>query len=58
MTHANRSENKSDSAKEFIEHCEIEHEKRASSGESFDEDIFKSAVDLVLSKLRHLEGQA
>ncbi|CAK0781171.1 hypothetical protein CCP3SC15_890015 [Gammaproteobacteria bacterium] len=43
------------SAVEFLAYCEVEYERRTSSGNPFDESLFRSAVDLVLRKLRHLE---
>ena len=42
-------------AKEFVHYCENEYEQRASSGKSFDESLFQSAIDLILRKIRNLE---
>lgn len=43
------------SAKEFVTYCEIEYDHRTSSGNPFDEPLFRNAIDLVLRKLNHLE---
>lgn len=41
----------SPAAQNFSEFCEVERERRLNSGEDFDEQIFVSAVQLVLRKL-------
>lgn len=43
------------SASEFLDYCKIEYERRANSGDQFDELMFKEAIELVLNKLRYLE---
>ena len=44
-------------AREFLEYCEEERERRRDSGEAFDEDLYQEAVELVLRRLRHLEQE-
>ncbi len=41
----------------FATFCKEERERRASSGESFDEDRFDEAMELALKKLKVLEGE-
>ena len=43
------------SARDFVDYCDEELERRRSSDESFDEDSFQKAVDLVLNRLQVLE---
>ncbi len=38
-------------AKEFLLYCDMEYERRANSGDAFDEALFRNAVDLALRKL-------
>ena len=41
-------------AREFLEYCEEERERRRDSGEVFDEVVYREAVDMVLRRLRNL----
>ena len=45
------------SANDFLRYCEIEYERRVSSGEPFNESLFRNAIELVLNKLRNLENR-
>jgi hypothetical protein len=45
------------SAREFLDYCEAERERRRNSGESFDEAAFDQAVEMVLGKLRMLADE-
>lgn len=42
-------------AREFLEYCEEERERRRDSGAAFDEVLYQEAVDMVLRRLRNLE---
>ena len=42
------------SAKEFLNYCEAERERRLNSGETFDQEIFDEAVEMVMRRLRTL----
>lgn len=42
------------SAKEFLDFCNAERERRLNSGEAFDQAQFDEAVEMVLRKLRLL----
>ena len=42
-------------ARDFVEYCDEEQERRRNSGENFDEDSFQKAVELVLSRLQVLD---
>ena len=42
-------------ARDFVDFCDEELERRRNSGESFDEESFQKAVDLVLSRLQVLD---
>jgi hypothetical protein len=39
------------SAQEFLDYCTAEKERRINSGETFDEETFDHAVQMVISKL-------
>jgi hypothetical protein len=39
------------SAQEFLDYCAAEKERRLNSGESFDEETFDQAIQMVLNKL-------
>ncbi|MES9941570.1 MAG: nodulation protein E [Candidatus Thiodiazotropha sp. 6PLUC2] len=45
------------SATEFLDYCNAERERRLNSGESFDEQAFDQAIEMVLSKLRVLADE-
>ncbi|MES9830961.1 MAG: nodulation protein E [Candidatus Thiodiazotropha sp. LLP2] len=45
------------SAKEFLDYCNAERERRLNSGESFDEQAFDQAIEMVLSKLQVLADE-
>ncbi|MGD8908582.1 MAG: hypothetical protein PVF13_05420 [Chromatiales bacterium] len=45
------------SAEEFLDYCNAERERRLSSGESFDQEAFDAAVQMVLDKLRVLADE-
>ncbi|MBV2091263.1 MAG: nodulation protein E [Candidatus Thiodiazotropha sp. (ex Ctena orbiculata)] len=45
------------SAKEFLDYCNAERERRLNSGESFDEQTFDRAIEMVLNKLRVLADE-
>jgi hypothetical protein len=45
------------SAKEFLDYCNAERERRLNSGESFDEQAFGQAIEMVISKLRVLADE-
>ena len=45
------------SAKEFLEYCNAERERRLNSGESFDEQAFDRAIEMVMGKLRVLADE-
>jgi len=42
-------------ARDFIDYCDGELQRRRNSGELFDEESFRKAVDLVLSRLQVLD---
>ena len=42
---------------EFIEFYDKEKERQMNSGEEFDEAVFESARELILTKLSKLEGE-
>ena len=39
---------------EFLNYCEAERERRLNSGETFDQEAFDEAVEMVLRRLRNL----
>jgi hypothetical protein len=41
----------------FAEYRDAERERRRNSGETFDQDLFDEAADLVMRKLRQLEEE-
>lgn len=43
-------------AGEFAEYCTAEFQRRAGSGEEFDPELYKEAVQFVLSKLQKNKG--
>jgi hypothetical protein len=45
------------SAEEFLAYCDAERERRLNSGESFDQEAFDAAVQMVLDKLRVLADE-
>jgi hypothetical protein len=45
------------SAREFLDYCNAERERRLNSGESFDEQVFDQAIEMVMSKLRVLADE-
>lgn len=45
------------SAREFLDYCSAERERRLNSGESFDEQVFDQAIEMVMSKLRVLADE-
>ena len=44
-------------SEEFVQYCEDEFEKRLNSGENFDEDGYREAMEMVTAKLRLLEAE-
>lgn len=55
-TASSPSENKTPS-QEFALFCEAEFERRLNSGNDFDEQQYRRAMDLVMEKLRRLEDE-
>ncbi|MGD8911665.1 MAG: nodulation protein E [Candidatus Thiodiazotropha sp.] len=45
------------SAQEFLDYCTAEKERRINSGETFDEETFEKAVQMVINKLRVLADE-
>ena len=45
------------SAQEFLAYCNAERERRLNSGESFDQEAFEEAIQMVLDKLRVLADE-
>ncbi|MCU7914764.1 MAG: nodulation protein E [Candidatus Thiodiazotropha sp. (ex Gloverina cf. vestifex)] len=45
------------SAQEFMDYCNAERERRLNSGETFDQEAFDQAIEMVLSKLRVLADE-
>jgi hypothetical protein len=45
------------SAQEFLDYCTAEKERRLNSGESFDEETFDQAIEMVVKKLRVLADE-
>jgi hypothetical protein len=45
------------SAQEFLDYCTAERERRLNSGESFDEETFDRAIEMVINKLRVLADE-
>ena len=46
------------SSEEFVAYCEGEFDRRMNSGDEFDEEGFREAMDVALAKLRKLEEGA
>jgi hypothetical protein len=44
-------------SEEFVRYCETEFEKRQNSGDYFDEDGYREAMEMVTAKLRLLEAE-
>ncbi len=44
-------------SEEFSLYCEAEFERRLNSGEDFDEDAYREAMELVMTKLQLLETE-
>ena len=61
MSEANQppldSDDPQGTAREFLDYCEEERERRRDSGEAFDEALYQEAVDMVLRRLSHLEQE-
>jgi hypothetical protein len=45
------------SAREFLNYCAAERERRLNSGEPFDEQVFDQAIEMVMSKFRVLADE-
>ncbi|MCU7845688.1 MAG: nodulation protein E [Candidatus Thiodiazotropha sp. (ex Monitilora ramsayi)] len=45
------------SAQEFLDYCNAERERRLNSGETFDQETFDQAMEMVLNKLRVLADE-
>ena len=45
------------SAKEFLDYCNAERERRLNSGEAFDREAFDEAVELVMRRLSTLADE-
>lgn len=45
------------SAEEFLAYCNAERERRLNSGESFDQEAFEAAIQMVLDKLHVLADE-
>ena len=41
----------------FRKYCEAEFERRANTGDDFDEAPYREAMEMVLKRLRHLEAE-
>jgi hypothetical protein len=46
------------SSEEFVAYCEGEFDRRMNSGDEFDEEGFREAMNIALAKLRNLEEGA
>ena len=61
MSEANQppldSDDLQSTARDFLEFCEEERERRRDSGEAFDETLYQGAVDMGLRRLRNMEQE-
>ena len=44
-------------SEEFALYCETEFERRLNSGEDFDEDAYREAMEMVMTQLKSLEAE-
>ncbi len=44
-------------SEEFVLYCETEFERRLNSGEDFDVDAYREAMEMVMTKLKLLEAE-
>ena len=42
---------------EFVRYCEAEFERRRNSGEEFDEESYREAMEMALTRVRQLEDE-
>ncbi|MBL3529448.1 MAG: nodulation protein E [gamma proteobacterium endosymbiont of Lamellibrachia anaximandri] len=57
QTEITKAEETAVSAREFINYCEAERDRRRNSGDEFDEESFAVAMERVLRKLKVLEDE-